>query len=62
MRRRSSLRRRRWFEVTPLPLAEQLRAGLLAHWTFDSPDGAHDASGHGHDLQVSADAVPACSP
>ncbi len=44
-------------QIVALPVAEQLHAGLLAHWTFDGPDGARDASGNGRDLKMSADAM-----
>ena len=42
-------------QIVALPVAEQLHAGLLAHWTFDG-SGA-DASGHGRDLKTGAGAV-----
>ena len=44
-------------QIAVQPMAEQLRTGLLAHWTFDGPDGARDASGHGRDLKMSAGAT-----
>ena len=42
-------------QIATLPMAEQLRAGLLAHWTFDG-DGA-DASGNARDLKMGAGAA-----
>ena len=42
-------------QIAVQPMAEQLHAGLLAHWTFNG-DGA-DASGHARDLKISAGAT-----
>ena len=44
-------------QIATQPMTEQLRTGLLAHWTFDGPDGARDASGNGRDLKMSAGAA-----